>query len=195
MNGSAEDFEYSSGRLSRILSTSEAWGELVVMSRGASPVLKTTAEQPRLQITLVIGVFSRDNGYLLLATTSRHNPPHRSPRQCLPMSVLGLEESGYDSCVNTRGIKHFWKALTESRSVQLKFSLANKSTIPRQAHQWNVWVSNRNVDAAPRRRRPLEGFTRTGTEPDRFPPRTDGCWRPPSHRASRQCGEPAPRPH
>ena len=49
------------------------------MSRDASPVLEKTAEHARFQITLAIGVFSRDNGYLLLATTSRHNPPHRSP--------------------------------------------------------------------------------------------------------------------
>jgi hypothetical protein len=64
------------------------------MSRDASPVLEKTTERTPFQITLAIGVFSRDIGYLLLATTSCHNPPRRSPE-----AMLGSEESGYDSCV------------------------------------------------------------------------------------------------
>ena len=83
----------------------------------------------------------------------------------------------------------------ESQLVQLIFSLANRSTIPRQAHQQNVWVSSRNVGGPLRRRRLLEVFRWAGAEPDQSPRRTDGCWHSPSYQADRQCGEVARRPH
>ena len=43
-------------------STSEAWGQLIVTSPDAPPVLEKAAEPAPFQITLTIGVFSRDNG-------------------------------------------------------------------------------------------------------------------------------------